>query len=94
MQLIHFSEDGNSRIGVKTEHGFLNLAKAAAALSLPFPAYIDDAGEGRRKAAQLVPFLAQADELTDASLYVSPEDGHFPARPVPSRQNYLYRQEL
>ena len=53
MQLIHFSEAGQSRIGIKTERGFLNAAKAAAALSLPVPSYIDDVLKDPVQAAQL-----------------------------------------
>jgi 2-keto-4-pentenoate hydratase/2-oxohepta-3-ene-1,7-dioic acid hydratase in catechol pathway len=71
MQLIHFSEDGNSRIGVKTKRGMLHLEKAAKALSLPFPDAIDDVLKDKKKAAQLAAILAKSDELTDASLYVS-----------------------
>ena len=71
MQLIHFSEDGQSRIGIKTERGFLNAAKAAAALSLPFPSYIDDVLKDPEQAAQLDAILAQADTLTDPAYYVS-----------------------
>ncbi|PTQ84025.1 2-keto-4-pentenoate hydratase/2-oxohepta-3-ene-1,7-dioic acid hydratase in catechol pathway [Trichococcus patagoniensis] len=71
MQLIHFLEDGNSRIGVKTQRGMLHLEKAAKTLSLPFPATIDDVLKDKVKAAQLAAILAKSDELTDAALYVS-----------------------
>jgi 2-keto-4-pentenoate hydratase/2-oxohepta-3-ene-1,7-dioic acid hydratase in catechol pathway len=74
MQLIHFSEDGNSRIGVKTDRGILDLAKTAKALSLPCPAYIDELVKDKEKLAQVSAILEQADERTDASFYVSPED--------------------
>ncbi|MGB9342169.1 hypothetical protein, partial [Trichococcus sp.] len=83
MQLIHFSEDGQSRIGIKTELGFLNVAKAAAALSLPFPSYIDDVLKDPEQAAQLAAILAQADTLTDSAYYVSMDEVTF--LPVLSR---------
>ena len=74
MQLIHFSEDGQSCIGIKTERGFLNAAKAAATLSLPFPSYIDDVLKDPKQAVQLDAILAQADTLTDPAYYVSLDD--------------------
>lgn len=83
MQLIHFSEDGQSRIGIKTERGFLNVAKAAADLSLPFPSYIDDVLKDPEQAAQLDAILAQADTLTDPAYYVSLDEVTF--LPVLSR---------
>jgi len=83
MQLIHFSEDGQSRIGIKTERGFLNVAKAAAALSLPFPSYIDDVLKDPEQVAQLDAILAQADALTDPAYYVSLDEVTF--LPVLSR---------
>lgn len=83
MQLIHFSEDGQSRIGIKTERGFLNAAKAAAALSLPFPSYIDDVLKDPEQAAQLDAILAKADALTDPAYYVSLDEVTF--LPVLSR---------
>ena len=83
MQLIHFSEAGQSRIGIKTERGFLNAAKAAAALSLPVPSYIDDVLKDPVQAAQLDAILAQADTLTDPVYYVSLDEVTF--LPVLSR---------
>ncbi|OUL08543.1 5-carboxymethyl-2-hydroxymuconate isomerase [Sedimentibacter sp. SX930] len=83
MQLIHFSEDGQSRIGIKTEQGFLNVAKVAAALSLPFPSYIDDVLKDPEQAAQLDAILAQAETLTDPAYYVSMDEVTF--LPVLSR---------
>ena len=83
MQLIHFSEAGQSRIGIKTERGFLNAAKAAAALSLPVPSYIDDVLKDPEQAAQLDAILAQADTLTDPAYYVSLDEATF--LPVLSR---------
>ena len=77
MQLIHFSEDGQSRIGIKTEQGFLNVAKVAVALSLPFPSYIDDVLKDPEQAAQLAAILAQAETLTDPAYYVSMEEVTF-----------------
>ncbi|CZQ97056.1 fumarylacetoacetate hydrolase family protein [Trichococcus ilyis] len=74
MQLIHFSEDGQSRIGIKTERGFLNAAKAAAALSLPVPSYIEDVLKDPEQAAQLDAILTHADTLTDEAYYVSLDD--------------------
>ena len=83
MQLIHFSEDGQSRIGIKTEQGFLNVAKVAVALSLPFPSYIDDVLKDPEQAAQLAAILAQAETLTDPAYYVSMDEVTF--LPVLSR---------
>mgnify|MGYP002663747043 FL=1 len=83
MQLIHFSEAGQSRIGIKTERGFLNAAKAAAALSLPVPSYIDGVLKDPVQAAQLDAILAQADTLTDPVYYVSLDEVTF--LPVLSR---------
>lgn len=74
MQLIHFSEDGQSCLGIKTGRGFLHVAKAAAALSLPFPSYIEDVLEDPEQAAQLDAILAHADMLTDEAYYVSLDD--------------------
>ena len=83
MQLIHFSEDGQSRIGIKTEQGFLNVAKVAVALSLPFPSYIDDVLKDPEQAAQLAAILAQAETLTDPAYFVSLDEVTF--LPVLSR---------
>ncbi|SYZ77686.1 fumarylacetoacetate hydrolase family protein [Trichococcus shcherbakoviae] len=83
MQLIHFSEDGQSRIGIKTEQGFLNVAKVAVALSLPFPSYIDDVLKDPEQAAQLAAILTQAETLTDPAYYVSMDEVTF--LPVLSR---------
>lgn len=86
MQLIHFSEAGQSRIGIKTERGFLNAAKAAAALSLPVPSYIDDVLKDPVQAAQLDAILAQADTLTDPVYYVPWMRSHScPSSPVPGK---------
>lgn len=74
MQLIHFSEDGQSCLGIKTARGFLHVAKAAAALSLPFPSYIEDILKDPEQAAQLDAILAHADTLTDEAYYVSLDD--------------------